>query len=83
MNEIRDLNTLFDVLNQGKASVEFVKKLAELEKTERLIAEGRLAVYYQKLKKDTLAEFLIDEGMADRVLFANNSSAQMKLVAAA
>ena len=32
MNEIRDLNTLFDVLNQGKASVEFVKKLGELEK---------------------------------------------------
>ena len=50
MNEIRDLNTLFDVLNQGKASVEFVKKLAELEKTERLISEGRLAVHYQKLK---------------------------------
>ena len=50
MNEIRDLNTLFDVLNQGKASVEFVKKLAELEKTERLISEGRLAVWYQKLK---------------------------------
>ena len=50
MNEIRDLNTLFDVLNQGKASVEFVKKLAELEKTERSISEGRLAViYYQKL----------------------------------
>ena len=83
MNEIRDLNTLFDVLNQGKASVEFVKKLAELVKTERLISEGRLAVYYQKLKKDTLAELLIDEGMADRVLFANKSSAQMKLVAAA
>ena len=83
MNEIRDLNTLFDVLNQRKASVEFVKKLAELEKTERLISEGRLAIYYQKLKKDTLAELLIDEGMADRVLFANKSSAQMKLVAAA
>ena len=83
MNEIRDLNTLFDVLNQGKASMEFVKKLAELEKTERLISEGRLAVYYQKLKKDTLAELLIDEGLADRVLFTNKSSAQMKLVAAA
>ena len=83
MNEIMDLNTLFDVLNQKKASVEFVKKLAELETTERLISEGRLAVYYQKLKKDTLAELLIDEGMADRVLFANKSSAQMKLVAAA
>ena len=49
MNKIRDLNTLFDVLNQGNASVEFVKKLAELEKTERLISERRLAViYYQK-----------------------------------
>ena len=46
MDEIRDLNTLFDVLNQAKASVEFVKKFAELEKTERLIliSEGRLAV---------------------------------------
>ena len=83
MNEIRDLNTLVDVLNQGKASVEFVKKLAELEKTERLISEGRLVVYYQKLKEDTLTELLIDKGMADRVLFANKSSAQMKLVAAA
>ena len=83
MNKIKDLNTLFDVLNQGKASVEFVKKLAEPEKTERLISEGRLAFYYQKLKKDTLAELLIDEGMADGVLFANKSSAQMKLVTAA
>ena len=83
MNKIRDLNTLIDVLNQGKAGVEFVKKLAELEKTLRLISEGRLAVYYQKLKKDTLAELLIDEKMADRVLFAIRSSAQMKLVAAA
>ena len=54
-----------------------------LKKTERLISEYRLAVYYQKSKKDTLAELLIDEGMADRVLFANKSSAQMKLVAAA
>ena len=89
MNEIRDLNTLFDVLNQGKASVEFVKKLAEpyqqrLEKTETLISEGRLAVYYQKLNlKDNLAELLIDEGMADRALSTNKSSAQMKLFAAA
>ena len=83
MNKIRDLNTLIDVLNQGKAGVEFVKKLAELEKTLRLISEGRLAVYYQKLKKDTLAELLIDEKMADRILFAIRSSAQMKLVAAA
>ena len=45
MNEIRDLNTLFDVQNQGKPSVEFVKKLAapyqqRLEKTETLISEG-------------------------------------------
>ena len=58
MNDTRDLNTLFDVLNQGKAGVEFVKKFAEpyqrrLEKTERLISEGRLAVDYQKSKKDT------------------------------
>ena len=82
MNEIRDLNTLFDVLNQGTASVEFVKKLAELEKTERLISEGRLVVYCQKLKKDSLAELLIDEGIADRVLFAIKSNAQIKLVAA-
>ena len=54
-----------------------------LEKTERLISEGRLAVYCQKLKKDNLAELLIDEGMADRALSANKSSAQMKFVAAA
>ena len=83
MNEIRVLNTLFDVLNQGKASVEFVKKLAELEKTERSISKGRLAIYYKKLKKDTLAELFIDEGVAERVLFANKSNAQMKLVTAA
>ena len=49
MKEIRVLNRLFDVLNQGKASGEFVTKLAELEKTERSISEGRLAIYYQKL----------------------------------
>ena len=65
MNELRDLNTLFDVLNQ--ASVEFVKTLAEqyqrrLEKTERMISKGRLAVDYKKLK--SLDELLIDEGMA-------------------
>ena len=65
MNELRDLNTLFDVLNQ--ASVEFVKTLAEqyqrwLEKTERMISKGRLAVDCKKLK--SLAELLIDEGMA-------------------
>ena len=69
MNELRDLNRLFDVLNQ--TSVEFVKTLAEqcqrrFEKTERIISEGRLAVDYKKFKKKTLAELLIDEGMGER-----------------
>ena len=65
MNEIRDLNTLFDVLNQGKASVEFVKKLAELEKTERLISEDPLAVYYQKLKTVWLSWSLMREWLTE------------------